>query len=50
VGRFVRTIVLPAGFDATRVEATLKLGILEITLPKDGTVEAKKVHISLLEA
>ncbi len=50
VGRFVRAIALPASFDATRVEATLKLGILEITLPKDRTIEVKKVPISLLEA
>ena len=45
VGRFVRAIALPASFDVTRVEATLKLGVLEITLPKDRTVEVKKVRV-----
>jgi HSP20 family protein len=45
VGRFARTIALPASFDANRVEATLNLGILQITLPKDRTVAVKKVAV-----
>ena len=49
-GRFARAIALPASFDATRVKATLKLGILEITLPKDRTVAVNKVAIMVSEA
>ena len=45
VGRFARTIALPGSFDANRVEATLKRGILQITLPKDRTVAVKKVAV-----
>ena len=49
VGRFARTIELPERVDADRVDATLKLGILEITLPKDRTAAVKKVAITLDE-
>ncbi len=49
VGRFARTIELPERVDADRVEATLKLGILEITLPRDRTAAVKKVAITLDE-
>ena len=45
VGRFARTIALPERFEANRVQATLKLGTLEITLPKDRTVAVKKVAV-----
>lgn len=45
IGRFARTIELPESVDADRVEATLKLGVLEITLPKDRTAAVKKVAV-----
>jgi HSP20 family protein len=42
VGRFARAIALPESFDPNRATATLRLGILEITLPKDRTAAVKK--------
>lgn len=39
-GSFERSFALPDGVDATKVEATFKNGILNITLPK--TAEAQK--------
>ena len=45
VGRFARTMELPESIDVDRVEATLKLGILEITLPKGRTAGVRKVAV-----
>ena len=44
-GRFARTLELPDSVDADRVEATLKLGALEITLPKERTTAVKKAVV-----
>jgi HSP20 family molecular chaperone IbpA len=50
VGPFSRAIALPEGVDANRVEVTLKLGILEITIPEDRTVAVKKVAVMVCKA
>ncbi len=49
VGRFARTIELPESVDADYVKATLKQGVLEITLPKNKTAAVKKVAVPLGE-
>jgi len=48
-GRFARTIELPDSVDVDRVRATLKQGVLEITLPKSRTVTTKRVVVVLAE-
>ena len=48
-GRFARTIELPASVAPDRVEASLKLGVLEITLPKSHTGTVKQVVVALGE-
>lgn len=47
VGFFARTIELPGGVAADHVKATLKLGVLEITLPKSKTTAVKMVTVTL---
>jgi len=49
IGRFARTIELPERVDADHVRATLKQGVLEITLPKNRTAAIKKVAVTLGE-
>ena len=44
-GGFSRSIDLPAEVDASKVDASFKNGILEITLPKSKVPEAKKIPI-----
>lgn len=46
-GSFVRTIPLPAEVDPTKVQASLKKGVLMITLPKTSKAiqEAKKISV-----
>ncbi len=48
-GRFARTMELPEGVDPDRVKATLKLGVLEITVPKSKATAAKRVAVTLGE-
>ncbi len=47
IGHFARTIEVSESVDGDRVEATLKLGILEITLPKAETAVVKKRVVTL---
>ncbi|HAR95997.1 MAG TPA: molecular chaperone [Deltaproteobacteria bacterium] len=46
-GSFVRNIPLPAEIDTAKVQASLKKGVLTITLPKTATAikEAKKIPV-----
>ena len=44
-GEFTRTVALPADIDVDRVEATLRDGVLTITLPKAATAKARKITV-----
>lgn len=48
-GSFERSLLLPDGIDADRVQARLKDGVLEVRVPRVAPVapEAKKVEISV---
>ena len=45
-GTFSRSFTLPADVDSTKVEATLKDGVLYLTLPKHEAAKPKKISIS----
>ena len=44
-GEFSRTVTLPVEIDAAKVEATLKGGVLTITLPKAETAKPRKITV-----
>jgi len=44
-GSFSRSITLPAGVNAAKVDASFENGVLEITLPKAVEVKPKKVQV-----
>jgi len=44
-GNFSRTIILPCEINSEKVKASLKNGILKISLPKKETEKAKKIKI-----
>jgi len=44
-GKFSRSVILPQEVDAEKSEATLKNGVLTITLPKLNRAKAKKVKV-----
>ena len=44
-GEFVRSVTLPAEVDADKVEASLKDGVLTITLPKAESARARKIAV-----
>ncbi|HEY7490389.1 MAG TPA: Hsp20/alpha crystallin family protein [Candidatus Tectomicrobia bacterium] len=44
-GAFLRTIALPAAVQVDKVQAQLKDGVLEITLPKSAKAQAKEIAI-----
>ncbi len=46
IGSFSRSFTLPADVDATKVEATLKNGVLYLTLPKHEAAKPKKISIN----
>lgn len=46
-GRFSRSLILPEEIDADRSEATIKNGVLRITMPKLRHAGGKKVHVKL---
>jgi len=46
VGSFSRSFTLPADVDSTKVEATLKDGVLSLTLPKHEAAKPKKISIN----
>jgi HSP20 family protein len=45
VGRFLRTIDLPAEIDVDQVEADYRDGVLTVTLPKAATAKPKRIEI-----
>ncbi|WDP91388.1 MAG: Hsp20/alpha crystallin family protein [Desulfobacter sp.] len=45
-GTFSRSFTLPADVDSSRVDATLKEGVLYLTLPKHEAAKPKKITIS----
>lgn len=44
-GNFSRSLSIPGGIDATKISATLKDGILEITLPKEEGAQRRTVEV-----
>nr|WP_320190088.1 Hsp20/alpha crystallin family protein [uncultured Desulfobacter sp.] len=46
VGSFSRSFTLPADVDSTKVEATLKNGVLYLKLPKHEAAKPKKISIN----
>jgi len=46
IGSFSRSFTLPADVDSTKVEATLKDGLLYLTLPKHEAAKPKKISIN----
>ena len=44
-GRFEQRVGLPSAVDADKVEATLKDGVLSLTLPKAETARPRKISI-----
>jgi HSP20 family protein len=46
LGSFSRSFTLPADVDSTKVEATLKDGVLYLILPKHETAKPKRISIS----
>ncbi|WP_300461448.1 Hsp20/alpha crystallin family protein [Desulfobacula sp.] len=46
IGSFSRSFTLPADVDSTKVEATLKDGVLYLILPKHEAAKPKKISIS----
>lgn len=45
VGKFRRSITLPARVDANKVSATYRDGILTVTLPKAEEAKPKQIHV-----
>ena len=45
-GKFLRSFRLPKTVDATRIEASYKNGVLEISLPKAEEARPRKIDIS----
>jgi HSP20 family protein len=46
-GRFERVLTLPAEIDASKVKASYKEGLLEVTLPKTERVKPKEIGIDI---
>lgn len=44
-GAFSRTVTLPAEFDANKVHASYKAGILSVTLPKSDAAKPRQIVI-----
>jgi HSP20 family protein len=44
-GAFYRSVQLPSGVDADRIEAKMSSGVLKITIPKPAKPEPKKVEV-----
>ncbi len=49
-GKFHRTLELPVEIEADKVQATLKNGILAVTLPKAAEARPRKIEVKLLES
>lgn len=46
-GEFTRVITLPVEVDPERIEATLKDGVLTLTLPKAAAARARKIQVKV---
>jgi len=46
-GSFARTIELPTGVDASKVDARFKDGLLQITLPKTEAAKPKEIEVKV---
>lgn len=46
-GSFLRSFTLPAGVDASKVNASYKNGVLEITLPKFAEAKTKQIKVDV---
>jgi HSP20 family protein len=46
-GSFLRSFTLPAGVDATKVNAAYKSGVLEVALPKLAEAKAKQIKVEV---
>ncbi|MDP3014831.1 MAG: Hsp20/alpha crystallin family protein [bacterium] len=46
-GRFTRSIILPQEIDPDRTQASIKNGVLKITLPKVNKTKSKKIKVRL---
>jgi HSP20 family protein len=46
-GTFTRAITLPTDIDASKVEATLKDGVLRIVMPKAEVARARKIKVKM---
>jgi len=44
-GGFLRTFTLPDGIDRDRIAATVKNGVLSLTLPKSAAVRPRKITV-----
>jgi len=44
-GHFSRSLFIPAGVDTAKISANLKDGILEVLLPKDESVQHRRVEM-----
>jgi len=45
-GRFLRSLTVPTGVDAERIEASFAKGVLTVRLPKIATQKARRIAIS----
>lgn len=45
VGEFARLVTLPVSIDPSKVEASLKNGVLTVTLPKAEIAKARKIEV-----
>ena len=48
IGKFSRSLRLPVAVDADRVEATLRDGVLTLTLPKSAAAKPRKIVVKSL--
>ncbi len=48
-GSFARSVTLPAGIEADKIEATYEAGVLKLRLPKAEEVRPKKIAIKTSE-
>ena len=46
-GQFVRTVELPTRVDASKVLATFKDGVLQVTLPKSEEAKPKEIKVNV---
>ncbi len=46
-GRFQRSVALPAGVDESKVKATFKKGVLQVTIPKTESARAARRTIKI---